>query len=292
MTELRLSHVGLAVRGVEETARAFEEAFGLARRDIGGAPFLGIGEAALALFEAGDPALDGDGRAGVNHVALAVAEGGAPFGVEGRGLAGAAEWRTDPSETAGVALRFTAPLDLPASDSPHVSGLDHIGVASRDTAEGKAVFVERLGLPLESEQTDMETAVAVESFTSDRYGVVVHTRPPAIVGALRVAFVTVGDCELEFLADFDPGLDAHIERGLPGDTRQDRSAIARYVARRGPGLHHLAFRTPDIDANLARLADAGMRLIDRRGRPGSRRSRIAFLHPSALGGVLAHFVER
>ena len=119
-----------------------------------------------------------------------------------------------------------------------------------------------------------------------------HTRPAVIVGGLRVAFVTVGDCELEFLADFDPGLDARIDRGRAGDTRQDRSAIARYVARRGPGLHHLAFRTDDIDANLPRLADAGFRMIDSKGRPGSRRARIGFVHPSALGGVLAHFVDR
>ena len=291
MNGLRLSHVALAVRGVEETAGALERGFGLERRDIAGVPFLGIGEAALALFEAGNPALGGGDRAGVDHIAFRV-EDAAPFGAEGRGLAGATEWRADPAETAGVAVRFTTPLDLPRSDSPWISRFDHIGIASCDNAEGKAVFVDRLGFPLESEQTDMETAVAVESFTSDRYGVVMHTRPPVIVGGLRVAFVTVGDCELEFLADFDPGLDARIDRGRAGDTRQDRSAIARYVARRGPGLHHLAFRTDDIDANLPRLADAGFRMIDSKRRPGSRRTRIGFIHPSALGGVLAHFVDR
>ena len=291
MNGMKLSHVALAVRGVEETAEALERGFGLSRRDIGGVPFLGIGETALALFEAGDPALGGEDRAGVDHIAFRV-EDAPPFGVEGPGLAGAAEWRVDPAETAGVRLRFTTPLDLPRSHSPWTSQLDHIGIASRDNAEGKAVFVERLGFPLESEQTDMETTVAVESFTSDRYGVVMHTRPPVIVGGLRVAFVTVGDCELEFLADLNPGMDARIDRGRAGDTRQDRSAIARYVERRGPGLHHLAFHTDDIDANLARLAEAGFRMIDSKGRPGSRRARIGFVHPSALGGVLAHFVDR
>ena len=60
----------------------------------------------------------------------------------------------------------------------------------------------------------------------------------------------------------------------------------------GAGLHHLALKTPDIDAALSRLGKAGYRLIDTVGRPGSRRARIGFLHPAALGGVLVHLVER
>ena len=59
MGGLRLSHIALAVRDREGVARAFERDFGLQRAEIGGVPFLGIGEAALALFEAGDPTLGG-----------------------------------------------------------------------------------------------------------------------------------------------------------------------------------------------------------------------------------------
>ena len=91
---------------------------------------------------------------------------------------------------------------------------------------------------------------------------------------------------------FDPGQDGAVNHGRAGSTRQDQGAIARFVASRGRGLHHLALKTSDIDALLARLAAAGRPLIDVRGRPGSRRARIGFLHPRALGGVLLHFVER
>ena len=77
----------------------------------------------------------------------------------------------------------------------------------------------------------------------------------------------------------------------PETPRGDKGAIARYIER-APGLHHLALKTPDIDATLARLAGAGHRMIDSVGRPGSRRARIGFIHPASLGGLLLHFVER
>jgi len=60
----------------------------------------------------------------------------------------------------------------------------------------------------------------------------------------------------------------------------------------GPRLHHIALKTPDIDGTLGALAAAGLPLIDARGRPGSRRALIGFLHPRALGGVLLHLVQR
>jgi catechol 2,3-dioxygenase-like lactoylglutathione lyase family enzyme len=172
-----------------------------------------------------------------------------------------------------------------------VERIDHVGVASQDTGAGIDAFSTRMGFPIESRQTDVEVSIAVESFTSDTYGVVSHTRPPEIVGGLRVAFVTVGDAELELLQDLDPREGTRAARG-PGNTRGDRSAIARFIAARGPGLHHLALKVDDIDAALASLAAAGVTVIDRVGRPGSRRARIGFLHPSSLGGVLVHLVER
>ena len=159
-----------------------------------------------------------------------------------------------------------------------------------------AVFTDRLGCPVESTQTDFEISQAIESFTSDKYGVVYHSRPPEPIGGLRVSFLTVGDCELELLQPFDPRrTDRRTEgpeRGVPGNTRGDKGAIARHIERRGPGLHHLALKTPDIDATLARLSGGGHRVIDRVGRPGSRRARIGFVHPATLGGLLLHFVER
>jgi catechol 2,3-dioxygenase-like lactoylglutathione lyase family enzyme len=173
-----------------------------------------------------------------------------------------------------------------------VQRIDHVGVASTDVREDEATFCGRLGFAIESRQTDMEVSMAVESFTSDKYGVVYHSRPPQPVGGLRVAFVTVGDCELEFLAPVDPRQKGEVHHGLAGNTRQDQGAIARFVAAQGRGLHHVAVRSPDIDALLGSMAAAGLPMIDTRGRPGSRRALIGFPHPRALGGVLMHLVQR
>lgn len=72
-------------------------------------------------------------------------------------------------------------------------------------------------------------------------------------------------------------------------TRPD-SPVARFLERRGPGLHHIAYRTDDIEAELARLARAGVRLIDRAPRPGAHGHRVAFVHPQSTGGVLVELV--
>jgi catechol 2,3-dioxygenase-like lactoylglutathione lyase family enzyme len=178
----------------------------------------------------------------------------------------------------------------PAPGASSVS-IDHVGVASADNAAAVEFLCGRLGFPLESQQTDMEYRIPVESFVSDRHGVVHHTRQPELVGGLRVAFVTVGEFELEFLQDLYATDGAAGARGA-GTTRGDQSAIARYVATRGPGLHHLALRVPDTDAALERLAAEGLPLIDHLGRPGSRRARIGFVHPRGFGGLLIHVVER
>jgi methylmalonyl-CoA/ethylmalonyl-CoA epimerase len=66
--------------------------------------------------------------------------------------------------------------------------------------------------------------------------------------------------------------------------------VGRFLGRRGPGLHHIAYRVEDIDATLDRLADAGIELIDRHARPGAHGSRVAFLHPRSTGGVLIELV--
>ena len=67
--------------------------------------------------------------------------------------------------------------------------------------------------------------------------------------------------------------------------------VGRFLARRGEGLHHIAFRTPDLRAELDRLDALGVPLIDRVPRSGARGHLVAFLHPSATGGVLVELVE-
>lgn len=305
----RLAYVALAVRDVEDTAGRLERDFGLPRTDVahggGHVPVLGVGRSALALFAPGDAFLGGQERPGLHHIALAVpdpddaARAVRMEGIGARtdsvmpGLGGGERILLEPAATCGVGVALTTPPPAPpvAKDAA-VERLDHLGVACADAAEAIEVFVNRLELPLESTQTDVETRIAYESFTSDRYGVVHHVREPEVVGGLRAAFVTVGDCELEFLQELDARGDARIVHGAAGSTQQDYGAIAGYIARYGAGLHHLAFKVPDIDAMLAHLAEAGYEVIDRVGRPGGRRSRIGFVHPRSLGGVLLHLVER
>ena len=67
--------------------------------------------------------------------------------------------------------------------------------------------------------------------------------------------------------------------------------VGRFLARSGPGLHHVAYQVADIDATLARLRAAGLELIDEQPRTGIRASRVAFLHPRATGGVLTELVQ-
>jgi len=68
-------------------------------------------------------------------------------------------------------------------------------------------------------------------------------------------------------------------------------ALARFLARRGPGLHHVCFEVEDLGGALAALKAAGVRLIDETTRPGARGYRVAFLHPAATGGVLFELCE-
>jgi methylmalonyl-CoA/ethylmalonyl-CoA epimerase len=67
--------------------------------------------------------------------------------------------------------------------------------------------------------------------------------------------------------------------------------VGRFLAKRGPGMHHVAFEVADVAAELARLRAAGARLIDEEPRRGLFGLQVAFLHPEATGGVLAEFVS-
>jgi methylmalonyl-CoA/ethylmalonyl-CoA epimerase len=67
--------------------------------------------------------------------------------------------------------------------------------------------------------------------------------------------------------------------------------VGRFLEKKGPGLHHVAYQVNDIDATLSQLKQAGMALIDEEPRSGIRGSRVAFIHPGATGGVLTEIVE-
>jgi methylmalonyl-CoA/ethylmalonyl-CoA epimerase len=88
------------------------------------------------------------------------------------------------------------------------------------------------------------------------------------------ALLDVGDGHIELLQPLGP------------DT-----AVGKFLARRGPGLHHVAYRVASVQDTLNACAAAGMRLIDEQPRTGIRGSRVAFLHPAATGGVLTEIVQ-
>jgi methylmalonyl-CoA epimerase len=101
----------------------------------------------------------------------------------------------------------------------------------------------------------------------------VHRETVADQG-VEAALLDVGDGHIELIAPLGP-----------------ETGVAKYLAKRGPGLHHVAYRVADIDAALGALAASGMRLIDESPRIGIRGSRVAFLHPASSGGVLTEIVE-
>ena len=302
----QIAYVALASNDPAATCAVFEGHFGLPRAEFespeGRVPVYALGRSALAVFPLGHPMIDGEGKPGVHHIALGVddvsaaaaraaAAGVATAGMAA-GLGGRATAVLDRAATAGVRIRLTGRLDVTPAAGAAIERIDHLGIASSDVFEDERVFAGRLGFAVESRQTDMEVVTAIESFTSDKYGVVYHNRPPEPVGGLRVTFISVGDCELEFLANFDPRQGAHIEHGRSGSTKQDQGAITRFVESRGRGLHHVALKVRDIDATLGGMAGAGLAMIDVAGRPGSRRAMIGFPHPKSTGGVLMHLVQR
>ncbi len=94
------------------------------------------------------------------------------------------------------------------------------------------------------------------------------------VGELKVSFVPVGETNIE----------------LVQSTRED-GVIAKFVGKKGEGIHHIAFEVEDIEAALAELKAKGVQLIDEKPKPGAHNARVAFLHPKATHGVLLELVE-
>jgi len=91
---------------------------------------------------------------------------------------------------------------------------------------------------------------------------------------VRAHFIPVGESTLELL-----------------EATADDSPIAKYVGKRGPGIHHITLRVDDIRAALARLKEKGVRLIDETPREGAHGSLVAFVHPSSAHGVLVELKE-
>lgn len=92
---------------------------------------------------------------------------------------------------------------------------------------------------------------------------------------VKTAFLSVGDSNLELLEPTSPD-----------------SSVAKFIEKRGEGIHHICLRVDDIDAHLARLKEHGFRLINENPVPGAHGCRVAFLHPAAGNGVLIELSQK
>ena len=118
---------------------------------------------------------------------------------------------------------------------------------------------------------DLNEALA---FYRDALGLEIEASEDVTSQRVRAHFVPVGESALELL-----------------EATASDSAIARYIEKRGPGIHHITLRVEDIRAALERLKARGVRLVDQEPRPGADGSLVAFIHPSSAHGVLVELKE-
>jgi len=102
----------------------------------------------------------------------------------------------------------------------------------------------------------------------------VAPEPPEEADGATIVSLKLGDVDVELLEPRDPD-----------------SPIAKFIARRGPGIHHVCYRVADLDAALARCRAAGYQLVDATPRRGAAGRRIAFIHPKATAGILLGLTE-
>ncbi len=113
---------------------------------------------------------------------------------------------------------------------------------------------------------------AVETYR--RLGLEVEAVEVRVPDGVRVAILRVGDSAIELLEPLD-----------------ETSPVHRFLAGRGPGIHHLALEVDDLESTLEQLAAEGVELVDRHGRQGAGGHRIAFIHPRSQGGVLVELCQ-
>jgi methylmalonyl-CoA/ethylmalonyl-CoA epimerase len=127
--------------------------------------------------------------------------------------------------------------------------------------------IDHLGVAVE----DLEAAIALYAATYDM--TLVHREVVEEQG-VEAVLLDVGENHVELLAPLGP-----------------ETPVGKFLAKRGSGLHHVAYQVADIDSALAALKDRGVALIDEAPRTGIRNSRVAFAHPRSTGGVLTEIVQ-
>jgi len=134
----------------------------------------------------------------------------------------------------------------------HPTGLAHISLAVTDAEATAARYAELFGATVRSRES-----------LADR--------------ALHVIFLDLAGIPIELVQPFDP--------------HDESNPVARFLKRRGPGLHHVALAVPDAAAALRHAKGAGAELVDEAPRPGAHGTRVGFLQPRSTGGALIEFVE-
>jgi methylmalonyl-CoA/ethylmalonyl-CoA epimerase len=128
-------------------------------------------------------------------------------------------------------------------------------------------LIDHVGIAVE----DLESALALYEGT---FAMPLAHRETVEAQGVEAALLDVGACHVELLRPLGP-----------------ETPVGKFLARRGPGLHHVAYRVDDIEATLATLASREVELIDTEPRTGIRNSRVAFVHPRSTGSVLTEIVE-
>ncbi|GAB4527987.1 MAG: methylmalonyl-CoA epimerase [Anaerolineae bacterium] len=141
---------------------------------------------------------------------------------------------------------------MPTNETPLGKRIDHIAIVVQDLDAALGVYRDALGLPLER----------VEEVPAEK---------------VRVAFLPLpeGDGEVELV-----------------QPTADDTGIARFLAKRGEGMHHICFEVDDIESAMSRLAAAGLQILEEEPRLGSQGQRYVFIHPKTAHGVLIELYER
>ena len=142
--------------------------------------------------------------------------------------------------------------------------LDHLGIAVPSLAEAVKLYEDILGLKISG------------------YEVIPEEKT-------RVAMLPVGDSRIELLEPLETSEPR--EPKEPNIPQEPNSPIARFLAKHGPGLHHICLRVPDLAAAVARLQQNGVKLVNPEPGVGAGGHRYVFVHPSSAGGVLLELVQ-
>lgn len=307
-----VEHVAIVVDEIDRARALFHETFQLPIADYpaqpDGAAFAVRAGNTVIRVVTGEANEARHGRTGISHIAIRVPsldvvpdrfeDGGVARDNDSVGSNGRTAIWSDPSTSLGIPLQFVeegVELDFRApSGAPMIERIDHLGIACRDGRRASEIYVDGLGWPLECTQTDSEFLIPMEITSNDKYGVTSRagTPIPTVGSGLIALFVWTGEFDLEIMQPLGEAKLRAPLGSVPGSVGQDQGAIARALDRRGEGLLHICFKTPDIRKAIDFVTSQGVSMIDYDPRPGARGSEIAFLDRKSTGGMLFHFVER